>query len=72
MNVTDLASQRRKGDRDPRARELVLWQAVSGTYLSLCDQGLIDYDAKVLGWLWDDYVRDMPEALRARAMIGEL
>jgi hypothetical protein len=69
MNVTDSASHRR---RDDRAKELVLWPAIKGTYLSLCEDGLISFDQKALGRLWDDYVRDMPEAIRARAMIGEL
>jgi hypothetical protein len=50
----------------------VLWPAIKGTYLSLCEDGLISFDQKALGRLWDDYVRDMPEAIRARAMIGEL
>ena len=64
MNVTDLASYRR---RDDRAKELVLWQAYAGLYVELCGD-----DQKVLRRLWDDYVRDMPEAIRARAMIGGL
>ena len=68
--IVDLASYRARKSRDDRARELALWNTVSGTYLSLCDDGLIDFDKKVLRKLWDDYCRDMPEQLRAREMMG--
>jgi hypothetical protein len=63
MSVTELASRR----RDDRAKELALWRAYAGLYVELCGD-----DPKALGRLWEDYVRDMPEEISARRMLGEL
>jgi hypothetical protein len=72
MSVIDLASYRSRKARDDRVRELALWQVFSGVYADLCEDGLIDFDAKTLGRLWEDYCADMPKAMRAKAMMGEL
>ena len=72
MSVTDLASYRARKTRDDRARELALWQVFSGVYADLCEDGLIDFDAKTLRRLWTDYCADMPKAIRAREMLGPL
>jgi hypothetical protein len=63
MSITDLTNYR----RDDRGHELALWRVVSGVYVDLCG-----YDAKTLRRLWEEYARDMPAALRARAMMGPL
>ena len=72
MNVTDLASYRARKARDDRSRELAPWQVFSGVYAELCEDGLIDFDAKTLRRLWADYCADMPGAMRAREMLGPL
>ena len=66
MNVTDL-THHRTGDR---ARELALWPAYAGLFVDLCATGHEAYDQKVLRRLWDDYVRDLPRAIRRREMMS--
>jgi len=61
--TTDLNRSR----RDDRAKELALWRAYAGLYVDLCGD-----DPKSLRRLWEDYARDMPDAIRAREMMGEL
>jgi hypothetical protein len=69
MSVIDLARYRARKDR---ARELALWRVFSGVYADLCEDGLIDFDAKTLRRLWTDYCADMQKAIRAREMLGPL
>ena len=72
MSVTDLARYRARKTHDNRAHQLALWQVFSGVYAELCEDGLIDFDAKTLRRLWEDYCADMPREVSRREMLGPL
>ncbi len=67
MTVTGLASYRSRKTRNARARELALWRVVAAMYVELCG-----HDPKALRRLWTDYCADLPRAVQAREMLGEL
>ncbi len=65
--IYDLRTERRRRCKD---RQLAIWLTVEGMYLSLCEQGLIAYDPKVLRELRREFkhqeldppLRDVPSS----------